>query len=81
MSTVDTNNCPLEHAVLHEPTFLPGRDGKGVNIKNTISVNSVEGKGMKLKMTLKGTLVYIETTTASALLPLSNFKLVVPQEG
>lgn len=78
MSELNINNCTLEHAVLHEPTFLPGVDGKGVNLKNTLSVNGVEGKSMGLELTLKGTMVFIKTKTASALLPLSNFKLVVP---
>lgn len=78
---MNLQECRLEHAVLHEPTFLPGDNGKGVNLKNTLSTNSIEGKSMNLKMTLMGQFIYVETTTATALLPLSNFKLCVPAKG
>lgn len=77
---MNLGECNLDHAVLHEPTFIPGANGKGVNLKNTLSVNSVEGRAMGLKMTLMNNFIFVETTAGSGLLPVSNFKLCVPMK-
>lgn len=71
---------PLKLAILHNPMFLPGQDGKGVNLKNTLDVDAIEGTSKKLKLTLKDTLIYIETATAYGFVPVTNFSVLIPAE-
>lgn len=73
-------NCSLEHAVLHEVIFMPSA-GKGQSLKSTLNINSTEGKQLGLKMTLINEyLVFIETKLGSVLVPIGNFKLLVPMK-
>lgn len=74
------DDCPLEHAVLHEAIFIPGANGKGHNLKNTLSINTIEGQQVGLKMTLMNNFVFIETNKGSAFIPINNFKLFVPMK-
>jgi len=76
-----TDNCSITYATLHDTIFLPGPGGKGVNLKATLDTTSVEGVSQQLKMTLMGSMVYIEAKGARGLLPLTNFKLLIPSEG
>lgn len=78
---MDFRNCQLEHAVLHDVLFIPGAGGKGLSLKSTLSISSIEGRQAGLKITLlNDTLVFIETKVGSALVPIGNFKLLVPMK-
>lgn len=73
---MDVNNQSLKFAVLHDVIGVPTSGGKMVNLKSTLDPQST---GTQVKaMTLMGHLVLVELTGGSALVPVSNFKLLVP---
>lgn len=73
---MDIQNQPLSFAVLHDVIGVPTAGGKMVNLKATIGPE-VQHSPVKA-MTLMGQLVYLELTGGTALVPVSNFKLLVP---
>lgn len=72
------SDIKLSHAVLHEPNFMPGKDGKAVNLKPLLDPEGVEGKQLDMKLTLKGEVVEVATKRGTGLIPVSAFKMLVP---
>lgn len=73
---MDVNNQSLRFAVLHDTVGVPTEGGKMVNLKATLDPK-ITGTAIRA-MTLKGALVLVELEGGSALIPVSNFKLLVP---
>lgn len=75
---MNLTELPITIAVLEKDTFIPGKDGKGFNLKRQLNVNDTFGKEYGLKMTLLGTMVAMQLKGEVTLLPISKFDLLRP---
>lgn len=74
----DSGSIELKAALLHEPLFIAGTDGKGINLTANLQVMHQSGTQIGLKLRLQGNFVYVTTKTAYALVPVESFKCLIP---
>lgn len=77
---MNIKECSISYAVLHNPLFIPGADGRGVNLGPTLNVDSIDGKSKGLKMTLLDSYIYLEVKGGSTLVPTMNVVHMVPSK-
>lgn len=75
---MNTKECAIKHAALQGTIFVPTKNGRGVNLGPTLSLDTVEGKSKGLKMTLLDNYLFVEVTGGSTLIPTTNVAHLVP---
>lgn len=75
---MNEKECAISYAVLHGPLFIPGADGRGINLGPTLSSEAIAGTSKGLKMTLKDNFLYLEVKGGSTLVPMANVMHMVP---
>lgn len=66
----------VRFATLHDVIGVPTPSGM-INLKSTLDPNGIEGKGWELEMYTAGTCLEVKVKGTTALVPMTNFKVIV----